>query len=310
MRPNLKYTKNFSITDQSMYDGDNAISKDEGVSGNNEEYFSEAEDLDIEDNQQEHNIKKTNINIPRKREVSSLTASPLPGTTIGITKIESMRMGIKLFDTPGIPNKNSISFLMDNYIDIISTTINRKIIPFSSSIKQGYSVWIGAIARLDIMSGEDKYYSFFFSHNVTIHRTPMLNAEAFFEKHAGNLLRPVITTELKELKLQKHTFNLKCDIFSLLNYDILISGLGWFSISGKGFVQIELHLPEGIKVYLRKKPIMPYEIKSRGVKNFFGKTINSNSKINRKIRNKLEMNKKRDYFSNKSNSDNIQKSNK
>lgn len=218
-----------------------------------------------------------------EKEESNLTASPLPGTTIGVTKVESMKMGVKLFDTPGIPNRNSITYLMQNYLDIISSTINRKIMPFTCSVKQGYSIWIGAIARIDFMSGEDKYFSFFFSHHVTIHRTPMLNAEDLFEKHAGKLLRPAITTDINELNFEKYTFNLKCEIFSLLNFDILISGLGWFSISGKGLIQMEVHVPQGVKVYLRKKPLMPYEIKSRGVKKFFGKTINANSKINKKF---------------------------
>ncbi len=226
------------------------------------------------------------------KEESHLTASPLPGTTIGITKVESMKFGIKLFDTPGIPNKSSINYLMNNYTDIVSSTISRKIIPFTASVKQGYSIWIGALARIDFLNGEDKYLSFFFSHHVTIHRTPLLNAEDLFEKHAGKLLRPAITTELKELKLVRHSFNLKCDIFSLLNFDIAISGLGWFSISGKGLVSLEVLVPEGVDVFLRNKPLMPYEIKSRGVKKFFGKTINADSKINRKFSKTL--NKKND----------------
>jgi ribosome biogenesis GTPase A len=224
--------------------------------------------------------------IPEAPEGGNLTASPLPGTTIGITKVESMKMGIKLFDTPGIPNKKSMNYLMENYIDIISATICKQIIPFTSSIKQGYSIWLGALARIDFLNGDDKYLCFFLSHHVTIHRTPLLNAEDLFHKHAGTLLRPCITKDLNELKLVKHTFNLNCDIYSLLNFDIAITGLGWFSISGKGLTQLEVHVPEGVSVYMRNKPLMPYEIKSRGVKKFFGKTINSNSKINRKFNKK------------------------
>jgi ribosome biogenesis GTPase A len=42
----------------------------------------------------------------RKEESNLTTFSPLPGTTIGITKVEYMKFGIKLFDTPGILNKS------------------------------------------------------------------------------------------------------------------------------------------------------------------------------------------------------------
>jgi len=218
-----------------------------------------------------------------EKEESNLTTSPLPGTTIGITKIESMRMGVKLFDTPGIPNKNSMSFFLDHYSDIIASTICKKITPFTCSIKQGYSIWLGAIARVDFLNGDDKYLSFFLSQNVTIHRTPLLNAEDLFNKNAGTLLRPAITKDISELNLVNHNFNLNCQIFSLLNFDVVITGLGWFSISGKGLTQIEVHVPQGVNVYVRSKPLMPYEIKSRGVNKFFGKTINSHSKINRKF---------------------------
>lgn len=216
-----------------------------------------------------------------KSNKNELTCSPLPGTTIGITKVESISLGVKLYDTPGIPNHNSITYNMNEITDIISATIKNKIIPYSINLKQGYSVWIGALARVDFLNGEDKYFSFFFSHHVTIHRTPMLLAEDVFNRQAGKLLRPIISTDINELNLTRHTLNLKCDKFSLLNYDVSISGLGWFSISGRGLMQIDVYVPQGTSLFLRTKPLMPYEIKTKGVKKYFGKTINSNSKINR-----------------------------
>ena len=68
----------------------------------------------------------------------------------------------------------------------------------------------------------------------------------------------------------------------MLNYDIVLPGLGWFSLSGKGLLNLEVYINENINPYLRDDPIMPYEIKSKGVKKYFGNTINSKSKINRK----------------------------
>jgi ribosome biogenesis GTPase A len=214
--------------------------------------------------------------------LENLTESPLPGTTIGITKVDSMTLGLKLFDTPGIPDIHSITYGMSNYIDIIAATITKKIIPHSMNVKQGYSIWLGGVAKIDFLNGEDKFFSFFLSHNVTIHKTNLLNADDFFAKHIGERLRPVIAGSLDELKLTKHSFNLVCNMFSLLNYDISIAGLGWFSISGRGFMQIDVYVPEGVNVYLRKKPLMPYEIKKGGVKRQHGKTINATSKLNSK----------------------------
>jgi ribosome biogenesis GTPase A len=219
--------------------------------------------------------------------LNDLTESPLPGTTIGITKVESLTLGMKFFDTPGIPNIHNITYNMTNYIDIVAATITKKIIPHSMNVKQGYTIWLGGIAKIDFLNGEDKFFSFFLSHNVTIHKTNMLNGDEFYNKHIGERLRPVISLDLNELKLKKHSFNLKCNMFSLLNYDVSISGLGWFSISGKGFMQLDVYVPDGVNVYLRKKPLMPYEIKKSGVKRQFGKTINATSKINLKPHSKL-----------------------
>ena len=85
---------------------------------------------------------------------------------------------------------------MTTWEGIKSVTINKKIISYSMNVKQGYSIWIGALARLDFLSGEDKVLTFFFSHNVTIHKTSLFNAEEIFNKHAGTLLRPIISKNI------------------------------------------------------------------------------------------------------------------
>jgi ribosome biogenesis GTPase A len=242
----------------------------------------------LRENQRNKEFYKKNyeINEPTLMKQNSeghanLTTSPLPGTTIGITKVEEMTMGVKLFDTPGIPNQFSMNFLMNNLSDIVSSTICHKILPHSLTMKQGYSIWIGGLGRIDFMNGEDKFFTFFFSHHVTIHRTPLLGSEEIFHKHVGKLLKPIITKNLEELKLKHQSFNLTCEKASIINYDICIPGLGWFSIAGKGFIQFDLYLPEGINAYLRKKPLMPYEIRNKGVHKYTGKTFNSKSKRNR-----------------------------
>ena len=194
---------------------------------------------------------------------------------------------------------------MDDFIDIISVNLCQKIQTYSINVKQGFTIWLGAVARIDFMNGDDKYFSFFFSNHVTIHKTPMLNAELVFENQYGKILRPVLKKEFKDVILKKHEINLNCDKFRTLNYDISISGLGWFSVSGKGFCQLIVSVPENVKVTIRNKPLMPYEIKTKCLKKYFGNTMNMNSKINRnfskksfennkskKIKNKNDINKK------------------
>lgn len=66
------YKKNYKITDPTLVN----LDKDSKEQNENED----------SDNSEIENVEETN-----------LTTSPLPGTTIGITKINSMTMGIKVF---------------------------------------------------------------------------------------------------------------------------------------------------------------------------------------------------------------------
>ena len=50
----------------------------------------------------------------------------------------------------------------------------------------------------------------------------------------------------------------------MANYDIVIEGLGWFSIQGKGFLDLFLHLPFGIKYHVREAPMRPFMLKDKG----------------------------------------------
>ncbi len=104
---------------------------------------------------------------------------------------------MKVFDTPGIPNKESMSYYMDEIIDIISVNLNKKILSHSLNVKQGYTIWLGAVARIDFLNGDDKYFSFFFSNNVTIHKTEIIHAEDVMERQYGKLLRPVMKPQFK-----------------------------------------------------------------------------------------------------------------
>ncbi len=72
---------------------------------------------------------------------------------------------------------------------------NKQINSYPVNVKQGYSVWLGALARVDLLSGEDKFFTFLVSPHVTIHRTPISKAHDVYMKHAGTLLRPTYSTD-------------------------------------------------------------------------------------------------------------------
>ena len=58
------------------------------------------------------------------------------------------------------------------------------------NVKSGYAVWLGALARLDMVSGEDKHLTFTVAPDVTIHKTPIAKASTVFIAQADKLLKP------------------------------------------------------------------------------------------------------------------------
>jgi 30S ribosome assembly GTPase len=208
-----------------------------------------------------------------------LTVSPIPGTTMDFIEVKSLKYGLKIYDTPGIPNAAQVVSQINDYRDALQTFNNQKIKPVSLSIKSGYSIWIGALWRFDFLNGDRSNFSFFFSPHVTIHKTPTEKAQKIYDDHSGTLIRPTYTAFPEKIEFERHEISLKLDSWEKACYDIAISGLGWVSLSGKGLVQMMLYLPKGIYWSIRD-PLMPFEIEEKGLDRYTGNTINKSSKKN------------------------------
>ena len=135
---------------------------------------------------------------------------------------------------------------------------------------------------------------------MTIHKTPINKAEEVFKRQAGLLLQPTYFSRLrpkdphdeldceeyereacKVLKdLVEHDIALYCSGFERANYDIVVEGLGWASVQGRGPANFKLYLPPGINYHIREKPMQPFEANSKGLKRYTGNTINSKTKRN------------------------------
>lgn len=55
-----------------------------------------------------------------KSKYSVLTESAVPGTTLELINVEDVRLGYKFMDTPGIPNLNQVSSMIEDYQDLIT----------------------------------------------------------------------------------------------------------------------------------------------------------------------------------------------
>ena len=206
-----------------------------------------------------------------------------------MVRVEELGLGFKVFDTPGVPNKAQASSHISYYQDLLTVLPNKKIAPYNVNCKAGASIWFGALARLDFLSGDPKDLAFFVAPHVTIHRTQILKSSEVYEKHAGTLLRPTYHDEPGDVEFDIHEITLKCSSFGLINYDIVMHGIGWIGVRGKGTATFFLHLPFGVAYSIRNDPLMPFEITEKGLVRHRGNTVNARTRKNVRLAEKFEL---------------------
>ncbi len=176
-----------------------------------------------------------------------ITTSHFPGTTLDIIEIP-LDDGHALMDTPGIINHHQMAHFVDKK-DLKIITPKKEIKPKVYQLNEEQTLFFGALARFDYVSGGRRSFTCYFSNEINIHRTKLDKADQLYEEHAGGLLKPSVEENGKPIALKAHSFSLKEP-----KMDVVFSGLGWITISDPG-AQIVVHVPEGVSVMVRKSLI-------------------------------------------------------
>ena len=193
--------------------------------------------------------KSTLINqiIKHQTGISDLiTTSRFPGTTLDRIELP-FGDGRFLIDTPGIIHKDQMAhYLSPKELRLASP--QKEIKPKVYQLNEGQTLFLGALARFDYVSGEKQGVVVYLDNNLMIHRTKTENASAFYEKHAGKLLNPPSEEEMKTFpKLVRFEFKVT------EKSDLVFAGLGWISVKAGSIVAG--WAPEGVSVVLRKAMI-------------------------------------------------------
>ncbi|GBG96593.1 ribosome biogenesis GTPase YqeH [Lactococcus termiticola] len=185
--------------------------------------------------------KSTLINAIIKNVTGSqdvITTSRFPGTTLDKIEIP-LDDDSQLIDTPGIIHRGQMAHYLDKKdLDLVSP--KKEIKPRTFQLNPEQTLFLGGLARFDFISGEKQGMTAFFENGLSIHRTKLAGADDFYEKHAGELLQPVVEGR----KLLRKEFSIK------EKSDIVYSGLGWVRVSGPAVVAA--WLPEGVDLVVRK----------------------------------------------------------
>lgn len=193
--------------------------------------------------------KSTLINqiIKQRTGVQNLiTTSRFPGTTLDKIEIP-LDDGHKLVDTPGIIHQHQMAHVLPaQALKLVSP--QKEIKPRTYQLSDGQTIFLGGIGRFDYLKGPKVGVVAYFDNNLNLHRTKLANAEAFYEKHLGDILTPP-TAETKGQIPPLERFEFSTDEKT----DLVFEGLGWITVP-KG-IAIAGWAPKGVRVLTRRAMI-------------------------------------------------------
>eukprot|EP00181_Compsopogon_caeruleus_P002023 CAMPEP_0184687484 /NCGR_PEP_ID=MMETSP0312-20130426/26552_1 /TAXON_ID=31354 /ORGANISM="Compsopogon coeruleus, Strain SAG 36.94" /LENGTH=588 /DNA_ID=CAMNT_0027143681 /DNA_START=26 /DNA_END=1792 /DNA_ORIENTATION=+ len=206
-------------------------------------------------------VKKIN-----KREL--LTTSVIPGTTLNLIKIP-LGGGRNLYDTPGVILPQQITNMLTN-AELKAVVPQKRVTYVTFRVSQGKSLFIGGLARIDLLEGKAFFFTTFLSGGIKIHPSKTEGADEFLQKHAGSLLTPPFdSARLKNFGAWgSKTFRVSGVGWKKAAVDIVLSGLGWISVTGVGDISVRVTSPNVVGVFQRP-PLMPFEIE-KGASRFTG----------------------------------------
>ncbi|KAI3826556.1 hypothetical protein L1987_00604 [Smallanthus sonchifolius] len=202
--------------------------------------------------------KSTLINAMAKcvgGQMSVLTEAPVPGTTLGIVRVEGVLSGqAKLFDTPGLLHPHQITTRLTREEQKL-VHITKELKPRTYRIKAGHSVHIAGLMRLDVeeTSVDTIYVTVWASPNLPLHMGKTEKASTMLEDHFGLQLQPPIGKQrVEELgRWVRKEFRVRGNWWDSSCVDIAAASLGWFAIGLKGEALLGVWTYEGVDITLR-----------------------------------------------------------
>ena len=185
------------------------------------------------------NVSRTNI-----------VTQNYPGTNLKVMQIP-IDQSTYFYDTPGLGNDTSILEKVEKQV-LKAIVPVKKIEKRSFTLAKGQSLFVGGLARLELVEGEKTAVGCYFSDDVELKKIVTLEPNNLFLKTLNkNLLKPT----------SKNVQSLKdFDIYDIVideegSRDIGVNGLGWFSFIGNNQT-FRLYVPKSVSFYTTRSKIL------------------------------------------------------
>ncbi|WP_326716705.1 ribosome biogenesis GTPase YqeH [Vagococcus jeotgali] len=175
-----------------------------------------------------------------------ITTSQFPGTTLDLIEIP-FEDGTCLIDTPGIIHRHQMAHYLGKK-DLKLVSPKKEIKPKVYQLNEEQTLFLGGLARFDVIKSEKMGFIVYASNDLDLHRTKLEGATEFYDKHVGGLLQPPREDEVADFpELARFEFSIK------EKTDLVFAGLGWVTIP-KACV-VAGWAPKGVDVTIRKSLI-------------------------------------------------------
>ncbi|XP_072717428.1 nitric oxide-associated protein 1 [Ciconia boyciana] len=176
------------------------------------------------------------------------------------------------FDTPGIIKENCVlNLLTEKEVKLVLPT--HAIIPRTFILKPGMVLFLAALGRVDYLQGEKPaWFSVVASNLLPVRIATLSNADAVYEKHAGQeLLKVPMGGEerMKEFpRLVPQDITLEGIGTTEAVADIKLSSAGWVAVTAHAEDKLLLraYTPKGTALVVREPPLLPYISTIRGAR--------------------------------------------
>lgn len=190
---------------------------------------------------------------------STITAAPLPGTTLGIVDVPGLvPKGCRMLDTPGVRHEYQLtSLLLPDEVKMVLP--RRHLKPRTYRIGSGNTISIGGIARIDVCEtpGATVYLTLWASDDISSHMGKTERADQNYETHVGTKMVPPLVNDETSNRMDYFPALLPTDVqvkgvgWSESSVDICIAGVGWLGVGANGTASFKVWAPPGISITTR-----------------------------------------------------------